>query len=179
MRNWNTGNVPDFGSTQTPRRPRFGAIEKSLSQRPRQPAPFAEPTKKKPTLPGFHNSFFDTPSRPSSQRAADKGKGKQRAGSVNDNPFFTGHARSSPPSSPLAAHHEPLPDDTMDLVPAGPSNQSSPSSRSPPPVVVVDESGDADMKFVDENDPQDEIEDMDPPNWRDEVSYTYHACILC
>lgn len=164
MLGWNAGNNSDFPLAQTPRGPRFGAIDKQPSQRPRQATSLAETSKQKPSLPGFHNSFFDTPSKYASQRVVDKGKGKQRAGFVNDNPFFTGNPRSSPPSSPLA-QPEPFQDDAMDLGPVGPSNMSSP----PRPTQRTEDPNDVDMDLRDDTEMQDEVEDYDPPNWRDEV----------
>ncbi|KAI0093343.1 hypothetical protein BDY19DRAFT_421662 [Irpex rosettiformis] len=167
MRNWNTGSGSDLVFAETPRGPRFGAIERPASQRLRRPTAFVELNKKKAALPGFHNSFFDTPSRSFSQRTGDKGKGKQRSSLMNDNPFLTSHSGSSPPSSPLAAHHGPLQEDTMEF--AGPSNLSPPPSKSLPP---VEEADDVEMNMGDNDaEMQEEIEDFDPPSWRAELHH--------
>lgn len=170
MRSWNAGNGAEAGIAATPRGPHFGAIERLPSQRPRQLA--ATEGHRKPTLPGFHNAFAESPLRPLSQKVFDKGKGKQVA-SLNDNPFLVAHARSSPPSSPLGPNFELPSEDAMDVVPtAAPSNQSPVSSTSPLPAAVLELRHDEDVKMVNtsENAAQLENLDIDPPNWRDQVS---------
>ena len=57
----------------------------------------------------------------------------------------------------------------MDLGPAGPSNMSSP----PRPTQRSEDLNDVDMDIRDDAEMQDEIEDYDPPNWRDEVKLLY------
>ncbi|KAI0700875.1 hypothetical protein BC835DRAFT_1325264 [Cytidiella melzeri] len=175
MRGWNTGGGFDVDFTETPRGPRFGAIEKQPSQRPRQLSKTTEGNKKNPMLPGFHNSFIDSPSRHLSQKIVEKGKNKQRASLTSDNPFFAEHTHSSPPSSPLGATYEEPHDDAMELVPqVGQSNLSPTLSKSPPQVPASGVARDEDVKMTEGTDDlelQDDLSDIDPPNWRDELHH--------
>ncbi|KAI0344600.1 hypothetical protein BDW22DRAFT_1066488 [Trametopsis cervina] len=177
MRAWNMQGMAEVGFSQTPRGPRFGAIEnmeRMSSQKPRLLAP-AE-NSKRPMLPGFLNSFVDSPSKRPAQKAADRGKGKQRANLANDTIFFAGGARSSPPSSPIdMAFVEPLdiPMEDPSPVPAGSLSQTPYKTQLPVADFEMDRDDDVKMlQTPEDGEPQDEFDEIEPPNWRDEL---YHV----
>lgn len=175
MRDWSSGNLGAGLNllAETPRRPRFGEVEKLASQRPRGVGIISEDDgKQQSALPGFRNAFTSTPSRALSQRTKDKRKGKQRANLANDNLFFVGGARSSPPSSPTAPHIGDLAEEPLSLRPVG-ASMSPPKIRIPDVDLEADHDDDVRMEEAGGDDSDiDELSEIAPPNWRDEVRIT-------
>lgn len=129
----------------------------------------AEPlnrTAMKPALPGFINSFADTPSKPPSQRLRDKGKGRQREPLDSVSFFASEGPGSSPFSSPLARPRDedhPMDDiEPLSLVREANDPVSSAPNGSP----------EDDKMTVDDEDNTEghTASEIEPPNWRDEVS---------
>lgn len=164
---------------ETPRRPRFGAVDNFGSQRPRSKlAPVLEErTKRSSALPGFENAFLKSPSR--TQRQKDKGKGRQQDDRAAENIFFTGHARSSPPSSPSFPAHAGPPEVTMDDVdPPRSSDRPGDSRKTKLSVDLGADLGayrDEDVQMAENQvsalDLEEDVSEGEPPNWRDEVSH--------
>lgn len=124
-------------------------------------------------LPGFFNSFADTPTKSASQRAKEKGKARLQQFTLIDDDgqsFFAPQAAPfSPPSSPLGPISIDLEDHPME------------DAVEPPLVTPVLEQEEADQSHIIELDgdikmdddalaAQQEVEmEIEPPNWRDEV----------
>ena len=172
MRAWNPQGEGSSAVTLTPRRPQFGEPFSPLASQSRirrlAPDPF-DKAKKIPALPGFFNSFADTPSKPPSQRARDKGKGRMKEPLDAVSFFASGGPGSSPLSSPTVPPRDE--DHPMeDVEPFSLAREVAAPALSAPNGSPEDDN----MAVDDDEGPDDEnvMAEIEPPNWRDEVSHS-------
>lgn len=171
MRAWNSPRAaqePSSQLAQTPHRPRFGEIIASPEfTRPKLALRALEVKKPGPSLPGWQNGFEDF--RPALQQVKNKGKSRLRESTVPEDEFFA--PPSSPPSPSPLKRHRPLPDVAMEDV-SGPSEPAT-FAPAPPSQVAHPTQEDEDFNMDDdtvETQEEEESHEIEPPNWREEVS---------
>ncbi|OCH88272.1 hypothetical protein OBBRIDRAFT_96429 [Obba rivulosa] len=161
VRGWNAANNASGPSApRTPSRTRIiHHINKSPQQTPNRKR--IEDAPKAAVLPGFYNSFMTSPSVIRSNTVKEKGKDREIAEPNGEwNPFaeHPGRQPSSPLSSPARGGHHAT--DFSDLIVQNPV------------VDILDRTTvqDADMPDADSiGSPVDEIEQMEPPNWKEQI----------
>lgn len=174
MSGWNAdARVPRAGSSsalnETPKALRFGLIPESPSTaRIRKPSFMAlESAKKQPKLPGFYNAFATSTPAPKPRLKIALNSGKGKAGTspygpplsqFNINPSSAARGPPSPPSSPTRTRMG--------------SDLDMPSDDGP--TLGLDEDyGDAvrDVEMDGDNGDElsEEVEEINSPNWREEV----------
>ncbi|KAI0930684.1 hypothetical protein AcV5_007334 [Taiwanofungus camphoratus] len=174
IRQWSLGNDnagPSFALAETPSQPRLMSTGwDSLDMSRRRDHSVVENAKNTAVLPGFYNSFSSSPPRSSSQVV--KGKGKERDnGRLGRGQFqttsFTGHhlqQPSSPPSSPIRMDRHV--ESQRDIG----SDDAAVFFTSPNETNVHGVQEDADMAEEGKEEPSEDLDIIDPPDWRAELS---------
>ena len=187
MRGWNTHSDahvagPSSIVHSTPRGPRSGTLVKQSPKTLRKRTHIlADSPPKSAKLPGFYNSFAnETPIRPTQNRKVNNRdmseirgdrKGKGRTSVFDDRSQFssTGPPPPSPPSSPSRGRtftHIELPSDDI-LAYAVDSENIADDNRDMCDIDMMDDNADESM--------MEELDEIDSPNWQEEVRVSLSA----
>jgi hypothetical protein len=178
MRGWNqsgSNTGPSMFMDETPRRP-IHAHNNDHSKLA-QPHKSPEKIKKSNALPGFHNAFMTSTPLRSSQQRQNKGKLRDIGGiSTHETPFpSTFHLAASPPSSP-AQHLQRL-----DIKPRNVNRQEETALALESQRVAdgdVEMAVDDDEGVIFDEESGEEIDAIEPFNWKIEVPISLQFCVL-